>query len=78
MKLTNLSLAILVAVGVAACGGSDDNNSNRPMDPKAPSNPRNNNNNKNNQADSKQTVDPTGTNVVDNKDLTKVSTVGTL
>ena len=80
MKLTNLSLAILVAVGVAACGGSDDNNSNRPVDPKTPSTPgnNNNNNNNNNQADEQQTVDPTGTKVVDNKDLTKVSTVGTL
>lgn len=80
MKLTNLSLAILVAVGVAACGGSDDNNSNRPVDPKTPSTPdnNNNNNNNNNQANEQQTVDPTGTKVVDNKDLTKVSTVGTL
>jgi hypothetical protein len=34
MKLTNISLAILVAVGVAACGGSDDNNGNKPVDPK--------------------------------------------
>lgn len=79
MKLTNLSLAILVAVGVAACGGSDDNNSNRPVDPKTPSTPgNNNNNNNNNQANEQQTVDPTGTKVVDDKDLTKVSTVGTL
>lgn len=80
MKLTNLSLAILVAVGVAACGGSDDNNSNRPVDPKTPSTPdnnNNNNNNNNNQADN-NVVDPTDTKVVDNKDLTKVSTVGTL
>ena len=81
MKLTNHSLAILVAVGVAACGGSDDNNSNRPVDPKTPSTPdnnNNNNNNNNNQAENPQTVDPTGTHVVDNKDLTEVSTVGTL
>ena len=75
MKLTNLSLAILVAVGVAACGGSDDNNSNKPVDPKPT--PDNNNNN-NNQANDQQVVDPTNTQVVDNKDLTKVSTVGTL
>ena len=34
MKLTNLSLAIMVAVGVAACGGSGDDNSNKPADPK--------------------------------------------
>jgi len=80
MKLTNLSLAILVAVGVAACGGSDDNNSNRPVDPKTPSTPdnNNNNNNNNNQANDQQHVDPTNTKVVDNKDLTQVSTVGTL
>ena len=80
MKLTNLSLAILVAVGVAACGGSDDNNSNRPVDPKTPSTPdnNNNNNNNNNQANEQQHVDPTGTKVVDNKDLSEVSTVGTL
>ena len=81
MKLTNLSLAILVAVGVAACGGSDDNNSNRPVDPKTPSTPdnnNNNNNNNNNQANDQQHVDPTNTKVVDNKDLTEVSTVGTL
>ncbi len=79
MKLTNLSLAILVAVGVAACGGSDDNNSNKPVDPTPKPTPDNNNNNNNN---NKQTdnnvVDPTDTKVVDNKDLTKVSTVGTL
>ena len=79
MKLTNLSLAILVAVGVAACGGSDDNNSNKPVDPKpTPDNNNNNNNNNNNQANDQQVVDPTNTQVVDNKDLTKVSTVGTL
>ena len=79
MKLTNLSLAILVAVGVAACGGSDDNNSNKPVDPTPKPTPdNNNNNNNNNQGDGQQTVDPTGTKVVDNKDLTKVSTVGTL
>ncbi|WP_298644773.1 transferrin-binding protein-like solute binding protein [uncultured Cardiobacterium sp.] len=80
MKLTNLSLAILVAVGVAACGGSDDNNSNKPIDPTpkpTPDNNNNNNNNNNNQADN-NVVDPTNTQVVDNKDLTKVSTVGTL
>ena len=81
MKLTNISLAILVAVGVAACGGSGDNNS--PVDPPKP-NPNNNNNNNNN--NNKPTppdagthvVDPTGTQVVDDKDLTKQNTVGTL
>ena len=79
MKLTNLSLAIMVAVGVAACGGSGDDNSNKPADP-----PKNNNQGQN---DNKQptppaaephVVDPTGTQVVDDKDLTKQNTVGTL
>lgn len=79
MKLTNLSLAIMVAVGVAACGGSGDDNSNKPADP-----PKNNNQG---QTDNKQptppaadaqVVDPTGTQVVDDKDLTKQNTVGTL
>ena len=32
MKLTTLSLAIMVALGVAACGGSD-NGGNTPADP---------------------------------------------
>ena len=80
MKLTNLSLAIMVAVGVAACGGSGDDNSNKPADP-----PKNNNqsqNDNNNQpappAADPQVVDPTGTQVVDDKDLTKQNTVGTL
>ena len=80
MKLTNLSLAVMVAVGVAACGGSGDDNSNKPADPpkqptpnqpqqpqqpEAPTNPQ-------------QAVDPTGSHVVDDKDLTKEKTVGTL
>ena len=80
MKLTNLSLAILVAVGVAACGGSGDNNI--PVDPPKP-NPNNNNNNNNNNKPTppdvgNHVVDPTGTQVVDDKDLTKQNTVGTL
>jgi len=80
MKLTNISLAILVAVGVAACGGSGDNNN--PVDPPKP-NPNNNNNNNNNNkptppAEDPHVVDPTGTQVVDDKDLTKQNTVGTL
>ena len=80
MKLTNISLAILVAVGVAACGGSGDNNS--PVDPPKP-NPNNNNNSNNNNKPTPpdagtHVVDPTGTQVVDDKDLTKQNTVGTL
>ena len=80
MKLTNLSLAIMVAVGVAACGGSGDDNSNKPADP-----PKNNNQGQNDDnkkptpPDADQhVVDPTGTQVVDDKDLTKQNTVGTL
>ncbi|MFC2406584.1 MAG: transferrin-binding protein-like solute binding protein [Cardiobacterium sp.] len=79
MKLTNLSLAILVAVGVAACGGSGDNNT--PVDPPKPkpNQPDNNNNNKPTPPDAgNHVVDPTGTQVVDDKDLTKQNTVGTL
>jgi len=80
MKLTNITLAILVAVGVAACGGSGDNNT--PVDPPKP-NPNNNNNNNNNNKPTppdagNHVVDPTGTQVVDDKDLTKQNTVGTL
>ena len=80
MKLTNISLAILVAIGVAACGGSGDNNS--PVDPPKP-NPNNNNNSNNNNKPTPpdagtHVVDPTGTQVVDDKDLTKQNTVGTL
>ena len=82
MKLTNLSLAVLVAIGVAACGGSDDNNSNKPADngnKNQNQNQNNNqNNNKNDQAADQNIVDPTGTKVVDNKDLSKEQTVGTL
>ena len=79
MKLTNLSLAIMVAVGVAACGGSDDNNGNQPADPPKPNNPQNNNNNQPTPpADNPHVVDPTGTQVVDDKDLTKQNTVGPL
>ncbi|MDO4642258.1 MAG: transferrin-binding protein-like solute binding protein [Cardiobacteriaceae bacterium] len=79
MKLTNLSLAIMVAVGVAACGGSDDNNSNKPADPKTPNTtPSTPNTNNDTTTNEKQIVDPTGTQVVDDKDLTKQTTVGTL
>lgn len=79
MKLTNLSLAILVAVGVAACGGSGDDNSNKPNDPQKPNTPQNNDNKKPTPpANDNNIVDPTGTKVVDDKDLTKQNTVGTL
>ena len=80
MKLTNLSLAIMVAVGVAACGGSGDDNSNKPADPPKNNNQGQTDNNKQPTppATEPQVVDPTGTQVVDDKDLTKQNTVGTL
>ena len=82
MKLNNLSLAVLVSLGVAACGGSDDNNSNKPADNgnknQSQNQHQNQNNNQNNQAADQNIVDPTGTKVVDNKDLSKEQTVGTL
>jgi len=82
MKLTNLSLAVLVAIGVAACGGSDDNNSNKPTDNgnknQNQNQNQNQNKNQNDQAADQNIVDPTGTKVVDNKDLSKEQTVGTL
>ena len=80
MKLTNLSLAVMVAVGVAACGGSGDDNSNKPADP--PKQPTPNQPQQPQQPEAQtnpqQAVDPTGTHVVDDKDLTKQNTVGTL
>ena len=35
MKPTHLSLAIMIALGVVACGGSDNNTTNPPADPQA-------------------------------------------
>ena len=82
MKLTNLSLAIMVAVGVSACGGSGNDNSNKPADPPKPSTPEQPKQPEQPQQpqapDSQKTVDPTGTQVVDNKELSKETTVGTL
>ena len=79
MKLTNLSLSIMVALGVVACGGSDENTP-PPADPPAPQpelkkpepqpQPEARNDDK--------IVDPTGTKVVDGRDLSKESTVGGL
>jgi len=80
MKLTNLSLAILTAISLAACGGGGDD---KPADPPKPT-PDNNNNNNNQDKKPEQPpqaqnpVDPTQSWVVDNKDLTKDVTVGTL
>ena len=80
MKLTNLSLAIMVALGVAACGGSD-NTDNTPADPPAQNPAPKADENKPQQPEAKnddKLVDPTGTHVVDGRDLTKESTVGGL
>ena len=82
MKLTNLSLSIMIALGVAACGGSDGGNNDNtpaPTDPPKPDTtptppaPTPDTSNKDDKI-----VDPTGTKVVDGRDLTKESTVGGL
>ena len=77
MKLTNLSIAILIALGTVACGGSDNNsgNNNPPADPPAPQPKPETPPADNSQKDSK-IVDPTETHVVDGRDLSKDSTVG--
>ena len=78
MKLTNLSLAIMVALGVAACGGSD-NGGNTPADPPSQNPAPKADENKPQEPEAKnddKVVDPTGTHVVDGRDLTKESTVG--
>ena len=79
MKLTNLSIAILIALGTVACGGSDNNsgNNNPPADPPAPQPKPETPPADNSQKDSK-IVDPTETQVVDGRDLSKDSTVGGL
>ena len=80
MKLTNLSLAIMVALGVAACGGSD-NTDNTPADPPAQNPAPKADENKPQEPEAKnddKLVDPTGTHVVDGRDLSKESTVGGL
>ncbi|MDO5090454.1 MAG: transferrin-binding protein-like solute binding protein [Cardiobacteriaceae bacterium] len=75
MKLSNLSLAILVAVGVAACGGSDNNDAPKdPQTPQTPQEPQQPDNNANNTGNSKD-VDPTQTKVVDGITLNESSTV---
>ena len=80
MKLSNLSLAIFVALGVAACGGSnggDNQTQDKPQqNPQNPSTPAPNNPQADNSAI--QIVDPTKTNVVDQKDLSAQESVGTL
>ena len=80
MKLTNLSLAILTAISLAACGGGGDD---KPADPPKPTPDKpNDNNNQDKKPEqpphAQNPVDPTQSWVVDNKDLTKDVTVGTL
>ena len=79
VKLTNLSIAILIALGTVACGGSDNNsgNNNPPADPPAPQPKPETPPADNSQKDSK-IVDPTETHVVDGRDLSKDSTIGGL
>ena len=80
MKLKNISVAIMVALGAAACGGSDSHDSNKPADPPAQP-PAPTPDNKPQQPEAKtddKLVDPTGTKVVDGRDLSKESTVGGL
>ena len=78
MKISNLSLAILVALGVAACGGSGGGSDNKPADPPRPQTPQPQAPSNPNADNSAIIVDPTKTHVVDNKDLSKEETVGTL
>ncbi|MDO4643095.1 MAG: transferrin-binding protein-like solute binding protein [Cardiobacteriaceae bacterium] len=79
MKLTNLSLAIMVALGAAACGGSGDSTTPQ-VDPNNTKQPETTPETKpeTNNRDDSALVDPTNTHVVDNRDLTKESTVGGL
>ena len=78
MKLSNLSFAVIMALGVVACGGSGgsndqtlpDSNIPQPAPQPAPTPEES-------KPDS-TLVDPTQTHVVDNRDLLKESTVGSL
>ena len=70
----------MVALGVAACGGSD-NTDNTPADPPAQNPAPKADENKPQEPEAKnddKLVDPTGTHVVDGRDLSKESTVGGL
>ena len=79
MKLNNLTIAVLIAIGTAACGGSDDATTPPPhVDPTPTPTPQPDNNNNQAGRDDKGVVDPTDTHVVDNRDLSKESTVGGL
>ncbi|MDO4777134.1 MAG: transferrin-binding protein-like solute binding protein [Cardiobacteriaceae bacterium] len=76
MKLSNLSLAILVAMGVAACGGSDSNDA--PKDPQTPSTPAPPPPPVVPPSTDNVLVDPTGTDVVENFNPAQTPSVGTL
>ena len=78
MKLNNLTIAVLIALGTAACGGSDDATTPPHVDPTPTPTPQPDNNNNQAGRDDKGVVDPTDTHVVDNRDLSKESTVGGL
>mgnify|MGYP000209026889 CR=1 FL=1 len=79
MKLNNLTIAVLIAIGTAACGGSDHATTPPPhVDPTPAPTPQPDNNNNQAGRDDKGVVDPTDTHVVDNRDLSKESTVGGL
>lgn len=78
MRLSNLSCAVMMALGVVACGGNGGGNQivpeNKPSVPATEAVPT-----PDNAATQDSTlVDPTQTHVVDNKDLLKESTVGSL
>ena len=80
MKLNNLTIAVIIALGTTACGGSDDATTPPHVDPVPTPTPTPQPDNNNNQPgrDDKALVDPTNTHVVDNRDLSKESTVGGL
>lgn len=78
MKPSNLSLAILIALGATACGGSGDGTTPTPADPPRENKTAPQPENQTEQRDDRALVDPTYTHVVDNRDLTKESTVGGL
>ena len=80
MKTNNLTLAVLIALGAAACGGNGDSTApptNPQQDNKPAPQPKPDEGNKTAEQD-QSIIDPTGTHVVDNRDLSKESTVGGL
>lgn len=79
MNKTSLSLAIFMALGVVACGGSGSGSDNQavPENPPVPT-PEATPNQDNAAAHDSTLVDPTQTHVVDDRDLLKETTVGSL